>query len=149
MDKFMKRAVQLALQNVNKGGQPFGAVLVHQDTIIAEGINEMHQKHDVSSHAELNAIRAAQAQLQTSDLSDFVMYASGYPCPMCLASMYFVGIKKIYYCASLEELKQIGLKLSAEIYKDLTKNSTERDIVMKQLPITGDTENPLKLWAKK
>lgn len=148
-NEFMKRAVQLALKNVQEGGQPFGAVLVKGNTIIAEGVNGLHQQYDVSSHAELNAIRTAQENLQTNDLSEYTMYASGHPCPMCLTSMYFVGIKDIYYCASMEDLEQIGLKVSGEIYNDLSKQNTDRNIVMKHLPLTEDIENPLEIWHKK
>src|SRR5699024_9659707 len=60
MNSFMKRAVELAADNVREGGQPFGAVLVKDDEIIAEGVNELHIKYDVSGHAELLAIRRAQ-----------------------------------------------------------------------------------------
>lgn len=103
MDNFMKRAVELAIENAHAGGQPFGAVLVKNNKVIAEGVNEFHKTYDVSGHAELLAIRRTQEQLQTNDLSGYTMYASGAPCPMCLTAMYFAGIDKVYYCASLEE----------------------------------------------
>lgn len=57
MDNFMKRAVELAIENVREGGQPFGAVLVKDGKVIGEGVNELHIKHDISGHAELLAIR--------------------------------------------------------------------------------------------
>ncbi|WP_423800574.1 nucleoside deaminase [Neobacillus sp. SAB-20_R2A] len=108
MDKFMKRAVELALQNVAEGGQPFGAVLVKNNTIVSEGVNELHKKFDISGHAELLAIRRAQEQFQTNDLSGCVVYASGEPCAMCLAAMYFAGVEKVYYCASVEDAAEVG-----------------------------------------
>src|SRR5690625_6870776 len=93
----MKRAVELSIQNVREGGGPFGAVLVKEDTIISEGVNELHKTYDVSGHAEMIAIRKAQSALQTHDLSEYTMYASGEPCPMCLTTMYLSGIKRGYY----------------------------------------------------
>src|SRR5690625_1819950 len=96
LDKFMKRAVDLAIQNVQEGGEPFGAVLVKDGKVVAEGVNELHKKYDISGHAELVAIRKAQAEKQTHDLTGYTMYASGEPCPMCLTSMYFSGIKDAY-----------------------------------------------------
>ncbi|MED0668397.1 nucleoside deaminase [Bacillus badius] len=77
MDSFMKRAVELAAENVKNGGQPFGAVLVKDSRIIAEGVNELHKKHDISAHAEMLAIRRAQEKLATNNLAGYAMYASG------------------------------------------------------------------------
>ena len=52
MGQCMERAVQLAVENVAQGGSSFGAVLVQEGKIIAEGINELHSTFDGSSHAE-------------------------------------------------------------------------------------------------
>lgn len=146
MNQFMERAVELALLNVKEGGQPFGAVLVKDDKIISEGVNELHKVHDVSGHAELLAVRRAQEQFQTSELSGFTMYASGEPCPMCLSAMYFAGIEKVYYCQSVEEAVEAGLGKSKFIYEELRKDNTERTMRMVQIPLREDQENPMKNW---
>lgn len=149
MDQFiMKRAVELAVENVENGGQPFGAVLVRDGEIISEGVNELHINHDVSGHAELLAIRRAQEQLQTNDLSGFTMYASGMPCPMCFAAMNFAGLDKAYYCATLEEAKAVGLGKSAIIYEDLQKTEKERTFVMEHMTLPDELRNPMTLWKK-
>src|SRR5690625_4017791 len=103
MDQFMERAIELALKNVREGGDPFGAVLVKDGDVIAEGVNESHLHYDVSGHAELLAIKRAQQKLQTNDLSGYTMYASGEPCPMCLSAMYFTGITEVFYAQSIED----------------------------------------------
>lgn len=146
MNKFMERAVSLAVNNVQRGGQPFGAVLVKDDMVVAEGINEIHMKYDVSGHAELLAIRRAQEDYQTNDLSGYTMYASGEPCPMCLTAMHFAGIKDVYYCASIEDAAEAGLGKSQEIYEDLKKTSQERALQLVQIPLQEGQENPLKMW---
>lgn len=148
MDKFMKRAIELALDNVQNGGQPFGAVLVKDDKVIAEGVNELHMKHDISGHAELLAIRRAQEQLQTNDLSGFTMYASGFPCPMCFAAMNFAGIDNVFYCATLDEAKSVGLGKSALIYEDLQKPKEERVFQMVHLELEKGMENPMEIWKE-
>lgn len=149
MNQFMKRAVQLAVTNVQQGGSPFGAVLVKDDEIIAEGVNELHKKYDVSSHAELNVIREAQEKLETYDLSAYTMYASGEPCPMCLTSMYYAGIEDIYYCQSLADADEAGLGLSKVIYEDLSKAKEARSIAMKQMPLEKGQQNPMELWVQR
>lgn len=149
MNPFMKRAVQLAIDNVKEGGQPFGAVLVKDDQIIAEGINELHFKYDISGHAELVAIRKAQEKLKTHDLSGYEMYASGSPCPMCLTAMYFSGIDTIYYCASIEATAEAGLDASKKIYEDLKKPDADRRVVLQHIPLSEDMPDPMKLWQQK
>lgn len=149
MDNFMKHAVELAIENVRDGGQPFGAILVKNNKVIAEGVNELHKTYDVSGHAELLAIRRTQEQLQTNDLSGYTMYASGEPCPMCLTAMYYAGIDKVYYCASLEDAVDVGLGKSMIIYKDLKKPKTERTLSIIQMPLNEDQEDPMKLWKER
>ena len=148
MDKFMKRAVKLAVENVQDGGQPFGAVLVKNDRIISEGVNELHKTFDISGHAELLAIRRAQEQWQTNNLSGCVVYASGEPCPMCLTAMYFAGIEKVYYCASIEDAADAGLGMSKMIYENLKKVKSERTLSMTRMPLEEGQENPLEFWKK-
>lgn len=148
MDNFMKRAVELTLQNVAEGGQPFGAVLVKNNTIVSEGVNELHKKFDISGHAELLAIRRAQEQFQTNDLSGCVVYASGEPCAMCLTAMYFSGIEKVYYCASVEDAAEVGLGKSKSIYEDLKKSRSERTLQIIQMPLEEGLESPMELWKK-
>lgn len=150
MSRFMKRAFDLAKQNVAEGGQPFGAVLVKDDEIIGEGVNELHLKHDVSGHAELLAIRRAQHKLQTSDLEGAIMYASGEPCPMCYTAMYFSNIRKVYFGAPVEEAAKNGLDASKILYDDFKRNREERETMeMIHLPIKEGEVDPLSLWQQK
>ncbi|ETP67124.1 hypothetical protein G159_18430 [Planococcus glaciei CHR43] len=149
MDQFMERAVELSLQNVREGGQPFGAVLVKGGEIIAEGVNELHKVQDVSGHAEMLAIRHAQQELNVDSLAGSIMYASGEPCPMCLSAMYLAGIETAYYCASLEEAVQAGLGKSKIIYEDLQKPASERRLSMAQMPLAENQDNPVELWMQR
>lgn len=148
MDKFMKRAIELAATNARNGGQPFGAVLVKEGEIVTEGVNELHHTFDISGHAEMLAIRKAQSELQTHDLSEYTIYASGEPCPMCLAAMYLSGIKQGYYCASVETAAETGLGASKAIYADFKKPKSERKLSMKQIPLEKGQENPMEIWRE-
>lgn len=145
----MKQAIQLALKNVEQGGQPFGAVLVKDNEVISEGVNELHIHYDVSGHAELLAIRRAQEKLQTLDLSDCTMYASGEPCAMCLTAMYFAGIKTVYYAASIDDAEKAGLGKSKMIYLDIAKGRNEREIKMIHMPNDESIADPMEQWEEK
>ena len=86
----MQRALDIALERMraNKGG-PFGAVIVRDGEIVAEGWNEVTSTNDPTAHAEVVAIRRACAALNTFNLSDCDIYASCEPCPMCLGAIYW------------------------------------------------------------
>jgi|SRR5699024_2182036 len=149
MDQFMRRAVQLALENVEKGGGPYGAILVKDGEIISEGVNELHMHYDVSGHAELLAIRRAQEKLQTHNLSGYIMYASGEPCPMCLAAMYMAGIEEGYYCSSIEDSAELGMGGSVKLYGEFKKAREERELEMKPMPLEEGMEDPMVLWKER
>lgn len=146
MNEFMKRAVELAAKNVREGGEPFGAVLVKDGVAVAEGANELHTTYDISGHAEMVVIRKIQQEIKTHDLSDYTMYASGEPCLMCLTAMYMAGIKKTYYCATLQDAADIGLSSGVTMYEDLEKPGIERDLPIEHMPLEDGQEDPMKLW---
>lgn len=148
MTNYLKRANELAIANVEEGGQPFGAVLVKGGEVIGEGVNELHITHDVSGHAEMIAIRRAQQKLQTDHLQGARMYASGEPCPMCYAAMAFVGIDDVIYSASVEEAADSGLTRSKEIYDDLKKSHTERNLIRSEQQKIAEI-SPLQVWQNK
>lgn len=149
MNPFLKQAIELALANVREGGQPFGAVLVRNDEVVATGVNLHHRVHDVSAHAELVAIREGQAKLRTADLSDCVLYASGEPCPMCLSAAYFANIKAIYYAYGVEEAAAAGLTTSQRIYQALRQEREARPLPVRALPVDGELANPLQQWRER
>lgn len=149
MNKWMERAIELALENVAQGGQPFGAVLVKDDEIIGEGVNELHIRPDSTGHAELLALRRAQQKLNSTDLRGAVMYASGAPCPMCFGAMAMASVDKAYYANSLEEAIAVGLTRSSEVYADLQKADSERAFQMIHMPVENEAMSPMHVWYKK
>ncbi|KGX92999.1 cytidine deaminase [Pontibacillus halophilus JSM 076056 = DSM 19796] len=146
MNRYMERALQLAVENVHKGGSPFGAVLVRNNEIIAEGVNELHVHYDSTAHAEMVVIREAQHKLQTMDLSDCSLYASGEPCPMCIAAMYFAKLQDVYYSQTVEEAAQVGLTLSETIYKDLMKPKSTRQLIPVHMPLKRRELDAMKTY---
>jgi cytosine deaminase len=97
MDEFMQAAVEEARASLAEGGQPFGSVLVRGDQIIGAGRNRFVQTGDPTSHAEIEAIRAAGAQ---ETYADTVMYATCLPCIMCAGAIVRMKIPKVLVGAS-------------------------------------------------
>ncbi|MCC8094278.1 MAG: nucleoside deaminase, partial [Tannerellaceae bacterium] len=85
---FMRKAIELSIENVYQGGGPFGAVIVKNNRIIATGVNRVTDSCDPTAHAEVSAIRNACKELDTFDLSGCEIYTSCEPCPMCLGAIY-------------------------------------------------------------
>src|SRR5215470_6386958 len=87
---FMARAIQLSIDNVVSGrGGPFGAVIVRNGDIVAEGVNRVTADKDPTAHAEVVAIRQACGKLRVFELTDCEIYTSCEPCPMCLGAIYW------------------------------------------------------------
>ena len=108
--------------NENKGG-PFGAVITDIDgNIISVASNLVLETHDPTAHAEIMAIRDASKKLNTHDLSKCILYATGYPCPMCLSAIIWANIKKVYYGTNLSDAKNIGFRDDA-IYNFIKENN--------------------------
>ncbi|WP_353242885.1 nucleoside deaminase [Providencia sp.] len=116
--QFLQQAVSLAEENVQAGGRPFGAVVVSQGKVVATGVNQMLELHDPTAHAELMALRQAGEALNQVKLDGCVVYASGQPCPMCLAAMRMAGISRVVYGYSNQDAEPFGLS-TAEIAKAL------------------------------
>lgn len=105
---FIKMTVELARNNVVQGGQPFGAVLVHDGHILADGVNETYKDHDPTAHAEIQAIRNASKQHAKTLFPGTTMYASGKPCAMCMAAMIQAGVSRLVYCAGDDVGEEYG-----------------------------------------
>lgn len=109
----MREAVRLAQANRARGGRPFGAVLARDGQAIATGVNDIVHSHDPTSHAEMQALRAASHTLASPRLDGCVVYASGHPCPMCLAAMVMNGVQSVYYAFDNADAEPYGLSSAA------------------------------------
>lgn len=107
----MKMAFDEAAQTSSSGiGGPFGACIVKNGEVIAVASNTVLRDKDSTCHAEMNAIRKACKILDTYDLSDCVLYTTGYPCPMCLSAIIWANIKTVYYGCRAKDAEYIGFR---------------------------------------
>jgi len=122
----MNLGIEEARKTMNKNiGGPFGAVITDKDNnVIAVASNTVLGSHDPSAHAEINAIRKAGEILETHDLSGCKIYATGYPCPMCLSAIIWANIKEVYYGTDLIDAEKIGFR-DDFIYEYLKGNNKE------------------------
>ena len=146
--KFMLRAIELSIENVQKGiGGPFGTVIVKDSNIIAEGSNLVTATNDPTAHAEMVAIRNACKKLNSFQLNDCELYTSCEPCPMCFGAIYWARPKAIYFANTKDDAAAIGFDDSF-IYQQLMLDYAQRKIPMQQL-MHEQAMQAFSLWKKK
>ncbi|WP_288129443.1 nucleoside deaminase [Microbulbifer sp.] len=146
--RFLREAIDLARANVDSGGRPFGAVVVKDGRVLATGVNEIHRENDPTAHAELNAIRAASGKLASPNLTGCTVFASGHPCPMCMAAMTLAGVGEVVYAYSNEDGAPYGLSTKA-IYAELAKPFAEQSMKIRHVPVRPESRTDLYThWQK-
>ena len=146
-NKFMKRAIELSIENVNKGGGPFGCVIVKDEKIVSEGSNKVTSSKDPTAHGEIVAIREACKKVNNFSLSGFELYSSCEPCPMCLSAIYWARIDKVYFANTRQDAQKIDFDDSL-IYSEFQKNLDKRKISMVQM-MRSEAIKAFELWDKK
>jgi tRNA(Arg) A34 adenosine deaminase TadA len=147
-DMFMARAVALSREKMQAGeGGPFGALVVKDGHVIAEGWNQVTSTNDPTAHAEVVAIRRACQALGTFDLTGATVYTSCEPCPMCLSAIYWARCQRILFANTREDAARIGFS-DDHIYEEIPKALHLRAIPITQMPSPAAAE-VFDLWAAK
>lgn len=145
---FMARAIELSLENIRRrNGGPFGAVIVKDGTIIAEGVNSVTAKNDPTAHAEIVAIREACSKLDTFSLTNCEIFTSCEPCPMCLGAIYWAHISCIYFGNAAADASKIGFDDSF-IYLEFAQPLPARKIPMIQI-MHDEALTAFRAWQQK
>mgnify|MGYP001363959865 FL=1 len=97
---FMKRAIDLAKECINDQEVPVGAVIVKHGKIIGEGKNRVIRENDVTSHAEINAIRNASKNIKNYRLNKCSMYVTLEPCHMCAKAIVDARLDSVIFASS-------------------------------------------------
>lgn len=147
-EKYLLESIRLAMGNVrDRKTWPFGAVIARGGQVVARAVNQVDALCDPSAHAEMQAVRAAAKALNSTDLSGCTVYASGYPCPMCLTAMYLAGVEKVYYAYSNED--GAPYDLSAERgYLEIARAPENRQMPLVSLPVRAEGEDLYEAWKK-
>lgn len=147
-ERYLGEAVALARANMEQGGRPFGAVVVKDGTVIATGVNEILASNDPTAHAELTALRVASQKLASPNLAGCVVYASGHPCPMCLAAMRLAGVSQVFYAQSNEDGEPYGLSTAA-LYAELAKPLAEQSMPIRHVPLAKTGPGLYSEWKQR
>jgi tRNA(Arg) A34 adenosine deaminase TadA len=101
----LRRCVELAAEAVDAGDHPFGSVLVAADgRVLAEDRNRENSAGDATRHPEIDLARWAAANMTAAQRATATVFTSGEHCPMCSAAHAWVGLGRIVYVSSSEQL---------------------------------------------
>lgn len=129
-NRYMARAIELAIDNVMSGrGGPFAALVVKDGGIVAEGANQVTRTNDPTAHAEVVAIRNACAKLNDFRLTGCDIYTTCEPCPMCLGAAYWARAERMYFAGLREDAAAAGFD-DALIYEELGRPLEARKLPM-------------------
>lgn len=145
--KFMREAIRLANESVERGGGPFGAVIVKDGEIVAGSSNSVTIDNDPTAHAEVNTIREACRKLRTFDLSGCTIYTSCEPCPMCLGAIYWARIGRIFYGNTRKDARDIQFA-DDFIYEELERPMDKRTVPITPL-LRDEALHTFRLWTSK
>jgi tRNA(Arg) A34 adenosine deaminase TadA len=143
----MKRAVALSLEKMRADqGGPFGAVIVREGEIIAEGWNQVTSTNDPTAHAEIVAIRRACDALGLFNLQDCDIYTSCEPCPMCLGAIYWARLRRVYFANTRADAAKIGFD-DEFIYREIATEIQARTIPSQQME-SADAQRAFREWTE-
>ena len=167
---WVELACEEAKASVERGGGPFGAVLLQIEDETNEVIrywmdhNHVAERRDPTAHAEMSAIRSACHELgvhnlgeigrdesklpQKGETSHCEMYCSCEPCPMCYAAIMWARIPVLVFSATRYEAAQPGVGFSdEEIYDELKRGYGERSIRVYQA-VSANALEAFELWKR-
>ncbi|MBE6214572.1 MAG: nucleoside deaminase [Rikenellaceae bacterium] len=145
--RFMRMAIGIAEENVDKGGGPFGAVIVRNGEVLATGVNRVVPNCDPTAHAEVSAIREACQKTGNFKLEGCTVYSSCEPCPMCLSALYWAGVERICYGNTKADAKAINFDDSF-IYDELELDYDKRSIRCEHF-LRDEALGAFRKWAEK
>jgi guanine deaminase len=146
-DAYLRQVIEMAEENVRRGGGPFAALVVKDGAIIATGANQVTIANDPTAHAEIVALREACRVLGSYQLSGCEIYSSCEPCPMCLGAIYWARPARVYFAAGHEDAAGAGFDDSF-IYRQIQIPPAERSIPM--IHVEDDrASRPFQEWVSK
>ncbi|GHJ36734.1 nucleoside deaminase [Streptomyces sp. TS71-3] len=146
---YLQRAVEISRRALeDERNTPFGALIVINGEIVAEGTSSVVKLNDPTAHAEVMALRAAGEALGRHLFEDGVMYASSEPCPMCLVACYWARIPRLVYGANSHDVATYGFE-DLQLYRELAFPAEQRSL--RGQGATGSVKEDavavLKQWA--
>jgi len=133
-ESYIRRCYELAVSAGKKGFDTFGALVVHNGSILEEAENTADYARGIFGHAEFNVVQKCANQYPDAVLRDAVLYTSCAPCTRCLMAIASLGIRKIVYGVSYQSF---GLLLPFE------QKIIDYESVFRQMDVKMEMTGPI------
>jgi guanine deaminase len=142
--RWLARAIALATENVVNGGGPFGALIVRNGELVAEGQNRVTATLDPTAHAEVVAIRAACQVIGDFSLAGATLYTSCEPCPLCLSAALWARVDRVVFAADRHDAARGGFD-DLEFYELFARDRSTWNVAIDAVRPTNAAE-PFDAW---
>jgi tRNA(Arg) A34 adenosine deaminase TadA len=107
-EKYLRLSFDVAIEALNKGNHPFGAILVDEngEELLRAG-NSIEDDNDTTAHAETNLIRLTWGKYDAETLAKCTLYSSAEPCAMCSGAIYWSGVGRVVFGLSIERQAEL------------------------------------------
>ena len=135
LTKFGESVINLAIDNVEAGGLPFASIILNQNgAVIGKGVNQVAKHLDCTAHAEIQAIREASRNEESTSLKGATLFASGEPCALCYMAIRMADITKLVVISDRFEAAKHGFDylwtyqhLDARFFQELDVVTLDND----------------------
>ena len=141
---WIARTIELAVANVAAGGGPFGALIVRDGALLAEGQNRVTANLDPTAHAEVVAIRAACQAVGDFSLAGATLYTSCEPCPLCLSAALWARVDRVVFAADRDDAARGGFD-DREFYELFARPRSEWDVTIEPVR-PANAAAPFDAW---
>jgi guanine deaminase len=107
-EDLMRMAIDKCREGLGRGQSPFGCAIAIGDRVISNEHNTVVLTTDITAHAEVNAIRAANRQIKDIFLENAIVATTCEPCPMCMAALHWARVETVYYGATIADAETAG-----------------------------------------
>jgi len=142
--EWLQRTIELAVENVANGGGPFGALIVRDGELIAEGQNRVTATLDPTAHAEVTAIRAACQAVGDFSLAGATLYTSCEPCPLCLSAALWARVDRVVFAADRDDAARGGFD-DREFYELFARDRSTWDVSIDAVR-PANASDPFDAW---
>lgn len=143
---WLARTIDLATENVANGGGPFGALIVRDGELVAEGQNRVTASLDPTAHAEVVAIRAACQTIGDFSLAGATLYTSCEPCPLCLSAALWARVDRVVYAADRDDAARGGFD-DREFYELFARDRSTWDLPVDSVR-PANASAPFDAWLE-
>lgn len=107
-EELMQRAIEACRRGLALGQSPFGCAVALGDRLLSATHNTVVLTTDITAHAEVNALRAANLAAGDILLEGAIVATTCEPCPMCMAALHWARIKTVYFGATIADAERAG-----------------------------------------